>query len=55
MSKLVTAAQARAPSGDSVGAAMRFSAHSASTVSGGLRRVPPATRRVLARERAGMG
>ena len=55
MSKLVTAAQARAPSGDSVGAAMRFSAHNASTVSGGLRRVPPATRRVLARERAGMG
>ena len=36
----------RAPSGDSVGAAMRFIAHNASTVSGGLRRVPSATRRV---------
>ena len=37
MSKLVTAAQASAPSGESVGAPMRLIAHSASTVSGGLR------------------
>ena len=41
MSKLVTAAQASAPSGDSVGDAMRFNAHSASTDSGGLRARAP--------------
>ena len=55
MSKLVTAAQASAPSGDSVGAATRLIAHNASTVSGGLRFVAPAARRALARERAGIG
>ncbi len=51
MSKLVTAAHASAPSGESVGDAMRLIAHSASTESGGL----AAARRVVAADSCSAG
>jgi hypothetical protein len=52
--KVVTAAQAVAPSGDSVGDAIRLIAQSASTESGGLAEPRPAGRRAAARRRDGM-
>ncbi len=49
MSKLVTAAQASAPSGESVGVPMRLIAHSASTVSGGCAAAAAGGARAVAR------